>query len=231
MNNIHQAKEATTRQPSVKELNHAFQVVKDQINIKRHQLVTATGQDRENLEIEIKTMLTSIGLDASLLEIEQPAGDTSGVGAKLAVALEGLNNAAAAQIKLDVTPAAVKEAKPSLWARFKAWVAGNKKKAIAGALTVFAGAAGLWFWLRGKNISTAVSSVSGMTDATVESTPVDAGTASIFTRIGHWLVEATATAKGWLVSAWNWAKGLFNRNTTATEVTVESAPEAAPAGA
>jgi hypothetical protein len=91
-----------------------------------------------------------------------------------------------------------------------------------------AGAAGLWYWLNGKNTSVAVSSVADA-EVTIDTTTVEPSTPaeadpSIFTRIGEWVVNAAATVKGWTVSAWTWVKGLFTRNTT-SETTVDTTAE------
>jgi hypothetical protein len=239
MNTVNQTK-AATRQPSDKELNHAFTVVQGQLTALRKQLHTATGDERAEIEQRISALLASIGLEHVELEVRidntaatEDINAAVGVGAKIALGIDAATTEAAKHVKIDVKSNA-DEAKPGLWARFKAWVGDNKKKAIAGALTIFAGAAGLWFWLRGKNISTPVSSVSGATDVTVTDpapVPAETGGASIFSRVGAWLVEAAVTVKGWSISAWNWVKGLFNRTTTATEATIENTVEAVPAGA
>jgi hypothetical protein len=235
MQSINQAKEAT-RQPSAKELNHSFTVVKSQLTELRKKLHTAQGEERRNIECEITTLLKSIGLEHVELEVRTdgaPEADTTSIGAKIAVALQDATTEAAKHVPETASSDAA-AAQPGLWARFKAWVSANKKKTIAGGLAVLTGAAGLWLWLRGKNISTAVSSVSGMTEVPSTDTlplPAETSDASIFARAGEWIVHAAGVVKTWGISAWNWVKGLFNRTTTATEVTVESAPEAVPAGA
>jgi hypothetical protein len=239
MNSINNQSEALKKAPTDKELNHAFRVVKDQITTKRIEMASATGEARAKLETEIKNLIASIGLDTTELEIEPEASATGaaadGVGAKILVGLAKINSEAAKLTGEAAAGLAAANEKPSLWARFKAWVGENKKKAVAGALTIFAGAAGLWFWLRGKNINTAVSSVSRMTDTAAADTatevPVEDAGSTVFTRIGEWFVNAGVTVKGWFVSAYTWVKNLFNRTTTATEATGEANAEAVPAGA
>lgn len=238
MNSINNQAEALKKTPSDKELNHAFRVVKDQITAKRIELATATGEARAQLETEIKALIASIGLDATELEIESEASATGqvgeGVGTKILVGLTKITGDAAKLTGEAANGLAGATEEPSLWARFKAWVSENKKKAVAGALTIFAGAAGLWFWLRGKNINTAVSSVSRMADTATDATteiPVEETSSTVFTRIGEWFVNAGVTVKGWAISAYTWIKNLFNRTTTVTEATGEAPAEAVPAGA
>lgn len=231
-------------------LNNAMNVVKTRIDELRTFIsITPDGDERETAKAEITALMKTIGLDNVGTNIVPPTTDTpasEGVGAAMlsniqaatekaakltaeAAATNGASDAA----KIDVTVTDqdgvkttthtdIKIEQPGLWTRFKVWCGENKKKAVAGALTVLAGAAGLWYWLSGKNTNVTVSSVSHLDTVTIEG-PVETPAAdpSIFTRIGDWIVGVAGAVKAGTLSAWNWVTGLFTR-TNSENVIVET---------
>jgi hypothetical protein len=233
-----------SKTPNPHQIANAIGLVRGQITDLRKQLYGKTGEEKAALEAKVKELLTSIGLDQTELEINDIAATTgvagateatAGVGAKILLNIEAATEAAAkinetsAAKKVDVkvtgadgstttTTTTVKTEEPGLWQRFKNWCGENKKKVIAGGLALVAGAAGLWFWLNGKNTAVAVSSVSGVevnVEAPIEpSIPAGETDPSIFARIGAWIVSVGSAIKGYAVSAWSWVKGLFTSNKT-----------------
>jgi hypothetical protein len=233
-----------SKTPNPQQIAHAISVVKGQVTDLRKQLYGKTGEEKAALEAKVKELLASIGLDQTELEVNDIAASTTGpgvaenavgVGAKILLNIEAATDAAAkinetnAAKKVDVkvtgadgstttTTTTVKTEEPGLWQRFKNWCGENKKKVIAGGLFLVAGAAGLWFWLNGKNTAVTVSSVSGV-EVNIEtpiepSIPAGETDPSIFARIGAWFVSVGSAIKGYAVSAWSWVKGLFTSNKT-----------------
>jgi hypothetical protein len=242
------------KQHNPKEVAHALRVVNEQLTELRKQMHGKVGEERAAIEKKIHELLTSIGMDSSNVELRDGA-EAEGATSIAATLLTGVQAATEAAAKIAAGEAAPKQVdvkvtgadgetvnttttvsveKPSLWVRFKAWCAANKKKAVAGGLALVAGAVGLWVWLTGKNTAVAVSSVADV-DVAVEpvtiepTTPTVDAEPSIFTRMGEWIADAASVAKGYAVSAWTWVKGLFTRNND-VEVTVET-PVEIPAAA
>jgi len=222
-----------------KQLAHAMKVVKSQIESLRQRIKDTSGEERETLRTEMLGLMSSIGLEGSV-DIESPTG--SSTGAHIAANIHAATEQAAAMTgkpkEVDVkvtaengetvtTHTTIKTEKPGLWTRFKLWVSENKKKVIFGTLGFIAGAAGLWYWLNGKNTTVTVSSVADV-DVNIEpvdpSIPGSDADPSIFTRVGDWIVGAAGAVKGYAQGAWNWVKGLFTRNNN-VEVAVETPVE------
>jgi len=213
---------------------NAIKTVRAQIEALREQIKSATGDERIALQAEANALLESIGVESSV-GVQSADNSTAGhILGNINAVVEKAGNITGlpiepAEIDVKITNAdgssttthtTVETKKAGLWTRFKLWCAENKKKVIFGAIGLAAGAAGLWFWINGKNT---VNVTSSATDVIITAEPtIQTGEAdpSIFERVGAWVVGAAGAVKGYAVNAWSWVKGLFNRNNN-TEVNVE----------
>ena len=191
------------------------------------------GAERDQLEAEMRKLMDSIGLEYVSNPDLKPADGTESAPETAAAAK--LTTEAPPPSSTDVINAKV--ASQSLWQRAKQLYQNNVKKFWAGVAVVIAGGAGLVYYMKNKD-SAAVSSVSSLTrsiqdvDVTADTT-ADAG-ASIFARIGAWIVSAGQATKTFFVDGYvklsTWVKGLFNKSTTeTTDAMPDVAPEVIPA--
>lgn len=226
---------------------HAAKVLRQEIAALGEQIkTTPEGAEKDALIVQIRELMDSIGMEytgesTTVTELsftneeDQPETVVS-VGSVLLKNIQQVTDNLAANsgasttdVKVEVK---VETEQPGLWTRFKGFCGNNKKKLIGGILALAGIGIAVWYYVSGKNTTTTVSSVKGMTETvtetTVESTEqtgqVDP---SVFARIGEFFIKAAGKVQGYAVASWAWITGLFTKS--AAEATVEIQAETVPA--
>lgn len=237
------------------QVTHALKVVREEIKSLAEKINAApAGAERDKLEAQMKEVTGAIGLQweglPDMPTAPTPASEITGdvpvasVGKAILKSMSEAPHVAGSGKTIDeLADAATQKINAavvglSFWQRTKLCYTNNKKKFWAGLALVLGAAAGAaYYFVKVKN-SEAVSSAmamaeTGATEAAPETT--EAASASIFARIGDWIVTAAKATKDFVVNGVSklvaWVKNLFNNtNKETTNGQPEAAaPEAVPA--